>query len=170
MSLLYSIQNQNLLFKVALVVTRIISNRLANESLRINQIIMSKNYIRLFTLMVIFTLSAWNVEAKFGVSTPMEEQVNVEDLSSKKLSIKEKIALKKLEKQAQKKAKQAKKGTKAQGNFLGKVILGIILVILGALVILGGVFSLSIGSLLLGIAGIAVGGVVIAWGVLDIVL
>ena len=130
---------------------------------------MSKNYIRLFTLMVLFTLSAWNVEAKFGTNSSVEEQINVEDYSLKKLSIKEKIALKKLQKQTKTQAQKAKKGTKAQGGFLGKIVLGVILIILGVLVILGGVFSISIGSLLLGIAGIAVGGVVVAWGVLDIV-
>ena len=68
--------------------------------------------------------------------------------------------------------KQAKKpqGQQSFDGPLGKIVLGIILIVIGAFAILSSIFALSIGGLLLSIALIVVGAVVIAWGGLDVVL
>jgi len=102
-------------------------------------------------------------------TTPSNMETVIQQKGKKKLSLKERWAMKKLKRMQKKQAKNPQ-DTQLFSGSLSKIILGIILVLIGAIAILSSIVSLSIGGLLLSIALILVGAVVIAWGALDIVL
>ena len=120
-------------------------------------------YARFTILLAFLVFGMSNLEAKLITNSSVQQEEIVSTTKSK-LSLKDKIALRKVQKQV----KKSPKSVAGQAGFFSKLFLGIILIVLGALVIVGGVFSISIGSLLLGVAGIIVGAIVIVWGVFDI--
>lgn len=125
---------------------------------------MSKYWYTRFSIVFAFLVFGMsNMNAKIIINPSVQEQETVSTTKSK-LTLKEKIALRKI----QKKAKKAPKSVAGQSGFFSKLFLGIILIVLGALVIIGGIFSISIGGILLGVAGILVGAIVIVSGAVGI--
>ena len=120
-------------------------------------------YTHLSIVLAFLFFGISNIDAKM-VTNPSIDQQEVISATKSKLSLKERIALRKVQKQTRK----SPKSVTGQTGFFGKLFLGIILIVLGAFAIIGGIFSISLGGLLLGIAGIVVGTLVILWGVLDI--
>ncbi len=117
-----------------------------------------------FVLIVLLVGLGFQTEAASGLAAHSTKTVTTQQ--KKKLSFKERVALKILKKRikkAQKKAakKQLKptKESKSNGLFrgLGKILLGGLGVVLGALLLVGGVFTLNVLTLLGGVALILLG-------------
>ena len=126
---------------------------------------MSKYWYTRFSIVFAFLVfGISNVDAKMVTNSSIQQEVEVVSKTKSKLSLKEKIALRKVQKQAQK----SPKSVTGEAGFFSKLFLGIILIILGALGIIAGIFSISLGGLLLGIAGILVGTIVIISSVVGI--
>ncbi len=126
---------------------------------------MSKYWYTRFSIVFAFLVfGISNIDAKMvtNLSVPQEEIVST---TKSKLSLKEKIVLRKVQKQGRK----SPKSVTGQAGFFGNLFLGIILIVLGALVIIGGIFSISLGGILLGIAGVVVGAIVIVSGAVGII-
>lgn len=126
---------------------------------------MSKYWYTRFSIVFAFLVfGISNIDAKMvtNLSVPQEEIVST---TKSKLSLKEKIILRKVQKQGRK----SPKSVAGQAGFFGNLFLGIILIVLGALVIIGGIFSISLGGILLGIAGVVVGAIVIVSGAVGII-
>ena len=128
-----------------------------------------RNSILSYGLLIVFgllisTMSFGNMSASLSatnISTTKTEQ------SAKKLSLKERIILKKLQKKAKKQS--PKKVTKEQGSAIGKIFLGILLAVIGVFGILAAILSISASGIIWGVALIVIGALVIAWGALDVV-
>jgi hypothetical protein len=128
---------------------------------------MSKYWYTRFSIVFAFLIfGISNIDAKL-VTNPDVQQEEIVSAKKSKLSLKEKIALRKVGR-LQKQAKTSPKSVAGQSGFFSKIFLGIILIVLGALVIVGSVFTISLGGILLGIAGIVIGALVILFSTLGI--